>query len=689
MPQNTARFRGTATALVSILAGLATAPAMAQELETHLADGTFETSASAVSADGSVVVGRTLASTLEGDRAFRWTADDGFEQLTDTRSFANAVSADGTVIVGSIGIHGSTRAFRWTEAGGLMEVDLLDGGISADAYGVSHDGAVIVGRSLGEGNLATAVRWSADGAAESLGMLEGGNRSTAYGVSGDGLVIVGESSSGTSGPWQEAFRWTEATGMVELGKLNNSDQSQARAASFDGSVIVGWARDGETQQQTAMRWTEETGMESLGILNDGTMSIAYDVSDDGLVIVGSAADGADNNITRGFRWTSDSSIQTVEDWLREAGADIASNVTRNAYGVNEDGTVIVGDTHDSRMFIARIAQSGGGDGDGDGSGNGKGNGGNPPPGLITVDDLAASLTSSGAANSMATNGLGTLMNGAGSRPLDRRAPQGRSIAWIGGDWGRDDHGTRDGEVKLGEIGIGHNFGGLQLSGVFGLTGLDQNTILGGHTDIDARYVKLEALAPLHITETGGLWLALTGTGLWGHADIRRNYIDNGGLIDSSAGRADVEGYGVRGRLQWEYLLPGVSPYGELSFARACLDSYAESGGAFPAAFNRLCDNATEARYGFDLTLPVTEQFRLIGTIEGVHRFEDRGSNVTGQVIGLGGFDLGQVSYRQNWLRGGAGFEFDIAGSTLSVMGNATTKGESANAWVAANWRMTF
>lgn len=111
--------------------------------------------------------------------------------------------------------------------------------------------------------------------------------------------------------------------------------------------------------------------------------------------------------------------------------------------------------------------------------------------------------------------------------------------------------------------------------------------------------------------------------------------------------------------------------------------------AFPAAFNSLCDGSTEIRYGFDAKFPVTEQFRLIGTLEGVHRFESSGSNVTGQVVGLGGFNLGAANFQQDWLRAGAGFEVDISGSTLSIMGNATTKGESSNAWVAANWRMTF
>ena len=173
------------------------------------------------------------------------------------------------------------------------------------------------------------------------------------------------------------------------------------------------------------------------------------------------------------------------------------------------------------------------------------------------------------------------------------------------------------------------------------------------------------------------------------ADIARNYVVDNGAIDTSTGGTDVGGYGVRGRLQYENLFPYLSPYGELSYSRACLDGYSETGGAFPASFGKLCSDSTELRYGIDAKLPLNDTFRLIGTLEGVHRFEGTGSNVTGEIIGLQTFDLGAEDYKQDWLRAGAGFELDVAGSTLSVMGNLTTQGQSSNAWIAANWRMSF
>lgn len=685
------------TAAVGILSMLPAFPAIAQELLVDRPVGEFMPNAAAygISADGSTVVGYARWPAAGGaiDRAFLWTEENGFEEPTDRVSQAHAVSADGSVIVGSVRSGDGTRAFFWSRSGGLAELPLIADAASAVAHGVSADGSVIAGRATNASNIPSAFRWTEATGSQPLAPMAGGDRSAARGLSGDGRVIVGESNSATSGFRMEAVRWTEDGVPVALGKLNNGDSSYASAASHDGGVIAGAAVDGQAGLQRAFRWTQAGGMESLGVLNGGAFSAGYGISADGTTIVGTAANGAQGNMQRAFRWTEESGMQSVEDWLRDAGADIASDVTWNAYGVNGDGTIVVGETHSLRMFVARAASGEPGDdgdnGDGTDNGGGIGNGSNPPAGLIVIDDLSASLGNSAAASGAATNGMGLLMNGAGSRPLDRRAPAGKATAWISGDLGRDDHGSRRGDVKLGEVGAGYNFGAFQVNAAFGLAGFDQKTLLGGRTDIDARYVKLEALAPLYTTGDGGLWLAMTGTGLWGDANFRRNYLVNGGLVDQSSGRTNVTGYGARARLQWENLLPGASPYGEMSYTHVCVGSYTETGGAFPASFDRRCDDFTEARIGVDATLPLTDSFRLIGTVEGVYRFEARGSNVSGQVIGLGGFDLPGARFERNWLRAGAGFEMDISASTLSIMANATTSGESSNAWVAANWRVSF
>lgn len=696
--QFSARFRNAAV-LAGIVAAAAPLPAVAQELTGlgHLT-GDLQSAAFGVSADGTVAIGTSYGG-ANNNHAFRWTSGG----LTDLGALsghnwaeAHGISSDGSVVVGYSAqgsAPGSTsRAFRW-QGGSMTDLGTLGGSTSA-AYGVSGDGNVAVGQA-GTGSASHAFRWTAGGGMQDLGTLAGTPtaNSWAYAASQDGGVVVGKSDA--SGGGQHAFRWTGGA-MTGLGTLGGA-ASTATGVSADGAIVVG---DSFTAggMQHVFRWTQANGMTDLGTLG-GANSYGAAISTDGNVIVGTSY-VAGNGSTRGFRWTQAGGMQSVNDWLTANGVTVSPYlVAGTAHATNQDGSVVVGKLNTGDAYIARVSGSGSGSGTGGsggaGSGSGSGSSGSSGgsagsgSGLITIRDIAQSLLNAAAAHGVMLDGLGVLLNGAGSRPLDRRTAAGKRIVWLGGDWGRDDHGARDGEMKLGEVGVGGNFGGFQLNGVIGVTRLDQDTLLGGSTRVMSNYVKLEALAPIHAAVSGGLWLAVTGTGAWGDAAIRRHYLTNGGTVDASTGRPDIEGYGLRGRLQWENLAPHISPYGELSYARSCLESYSETGGAFPSAYGTLCDDATEARYGFDALIPLADSVRFTATLEGVHRVEDKGRNISGQVIGLGAFDLAGASYRQDWLRAGVGFETDLGGGILSLMGNGTTRGESASAWVAANWRLTF
>ena len=121
-------------------------PASAQPSFQGLGDlpgGPYESQPYGVSADGSVVVGWSLAEYPPWTwQAFRWTAAEGMQALGDlpggqSRSGANAVSADGSVIVG-YGTVGSSpgdnilEAFRWTAANGMQSIpNLLTSGVQS------------------------------------------------------------------------------------------------------------------------------------------------------------------------------------------------------------------------------------------------------------------------------------------------------------------------------------------------------------------------------------------------------------------------------------------------------------------------------------------------------------------------------------------------------------------------------
>ncbi|MCL2329792.1 MAG: PEP-CTERM sorting domain-containing protein [Phycisphaerae bacterium] len=242
----------------------------------------------AISADGSTVVG--VANVTYG--AFRWTQDGGVQRLGDFTAYG--VNATGSVVVGSTGWH----AVRWTESDGMQQ--LFDPGavLHSTAYGVNADGSVVVGsRSVGEWwFIQEAFRWSVDGGAESLGFLPGGNGSCAVDVSADGTVIVGYGGTDLG---LRAFRWTESDGMQLLTESPGwTDWNEATAVNADGSVVVGFWGDTmffERGRAEAFVWDQTHGARSIkGILErDFGMDLtgwdlmyASGVSADGTVIVG-------------------------------------------------------------------------------------------------------------------------------------------------------------------------------------------------------------------------------------------------------------------------------------------------------------------------------------------------------------------------------------------------------------------
>ena len=160
------------------------------------------------------------------------------------------------------------------------------GGRESGAWGVSADGAVVVGWAKNESGQRRAFRWTVDGGMQDLGDLGGGG-GVAYGVSADGSVVVGMATNAAER--YRAFRWTEE-GMQDLGDLGGI-WSWAYGVSADGAVVVGWAHNAAWQAR-AFRWTAAGGMEDLNrtyasLLTPGSVLWeARAISPDGRYIVG-------------------------------------------------------------------------------------------------------------------------------------------------------------------------------------------------------------------------------------------------------------------------------------------------------------------------------------------------------------------------------------------------------------------
>lgn len=262
----------------------------------------------------------------------------------DYSSEAWGVSDDGQVVVGrSSHAPDGYEAFRWSAATGLAGLGFLQGGNGRSlAKAASADGTVIVGYSASSQTIpgtTEAFRWTAATGLVGLGDLPGGEfDSDAWGVSADGQIIVGSAAGeyvgwpGFYGP--QAFRWTEASGFVSLGNLSGDPYfSVARAISADGSTIVGQSDFSESCVGIGFRWTAAAGMVSLGDLPGGPcLSIARGVSTDGGMIVGTAYSAAGGDA---FIWTPDGGMVVLGDL--PGGYHYAE-----AWDVSGDGTLVVG-----------------------------------------------------------------------------------------------------------------------------------------------------------------------------------------------------------------------------------------------------------------------------------------------------------------------------------------------------------
>jgi probable HAF family extracellular repeat protein len=109
-----------------------------------------------------------------------------------TNSSANAVSADGSTVVG-IAVNpaytsiSQQEAFRWTRGGGMVGLGTLTGGTQSGALGVSANGSVVVGNGSSSLGASKAFRWTSGGGMVGLGFLPGGLTSQGNAVSGDGF----------------------------------------------------------------------------------------------------------------------------------------------------------------------------------------------------------------------------------------------------------------------------------------------------------------------------------------------------------------------------------------------------------------------------------------------------------------------------------------------------------------------
>jgi uncharacterized membrane protein len=261
----------------------------------------------------------------------------------DVYSQAYALSGDGSTVVGSsIDGNGNLGSFRWTAAGGMVALPVINpewsdyGGGYSEAYAVSHNGSVIVGQdyNLGseDGGTRQAYRWTAGAAPSDTGTITGlpyadpdYSYAGARGVSADGSVVVG-----MEGGYLRAFRWTAAGGM----EIIAGEGSEAAGVSANGAVVAG------TAEGQAFRWTESGGLHFFLAGAGLDSSQANAISADGSTLVGNF------NEDHAFAWTESGGLQFLDE--------LPGSSQNHVLAVSGDGRWAVGHSGESYAEIATL-----------------------------------------------------------------------------------------------------------------------------------------------------------------------------------------------------------------------------------------------------------------------------------------------------------------------------------------------
>lgn len=633
-----------------------------------------------INEDGSVYVGAGEDAVSGNNKAYRVKNGviEDLGTLGGTYASARYVSDDGNAVAGQgYTTISENHAFYWSTSTGdsadgvMVDIGTLNGNTSSYAYAISGDGTTVVGASGDE-----AYRWQAGGQITGLGFLAGDGYSQALAVSTDGSVVAGRSL----GSRYRAFRWTDNGGMQDIGGLTlsipvNSQDVSFGAMSADGSTIVGQVYVSpvdEDSYSAAYRWHVGsdgiTGtMQNLGNVG-GNEAEARAVNADGSVVVGSAWDAAE--VSHGFRWTEATGMVTVEDWLRANGATIAVDTTRTAEAVSNDGNVVAGGTQNGQFYYARVSETG--------------------TGIITPEQFVPTIQSAAATpGSTQLGSANTAMFGAQGSPMRNLLNAGQRSAWGTLDSGYDKSDASDGGFALGEIGMGYGIadgvtGRLAVGGSY----TNQDLEGGGDFNFKGFYVSPEVTANV----VSNLYVTLGGYYSGGKIDIHRGYL-NAGAMDYSNGNTDSQTFGGKLRLDWLDAVTiadtAISPYIGVSRANSKTDAYTESGGSFPVAYEDMSDHATIARLGADYVHPLTESITLLARTEVAHRFEDKSSGTTAEILGLSSVNLDGQDLKQWWVRGGLGAEFAVGGGTASLMVNVSTEGGDPRAWLRSGWKVNF
>jgi hypothetical protein len=249
-------------------------------------------------------------SAIHGDpnEAGLWTSAGGWVDLGNVfpdgcgadQGAAWDVRADGAAAVGMLWNLCSGVAFHWTQASGLMPLDLLGASFPGSpspptnrATKIADDGSLVGGFAQTELTDRWPALWHPDGSGFLL-------PSGTFTLDAPGEVLsVAADGSMVAGIWNlEGFYWTATEGVVRLGTPPGG-QTFPNAIAANARLIFGKNQLGFFDPPAAFVWTRTNGMRSLadvatthgavippGVVLDNVLA----ASADGSIVLGSAFD---------------------------------------------------------------------------------------------------------------------------------------------------------------------------------------------------------------------------------------------------------------------------------------------------------------------------------------------------------------------------------------------------------------
>ena len=191
-------------------------------------------------------------------------SDVGFWDLGPAN--VNGVSRNGLFAVGAI----DNKAVRWHYSGGSWRSEVLESEPS-EAFGVSDDGRVVVGRAGTKPMV--PFRWVEGAGATKMDLPSGARGGQALATDKDGHEAVGSAYEDV----HRAVWWPPVWYLDE-------PQSLARGISGDGEYAAGWIMNGPGLSQTAVRWDLPSGGTRVVLGPGDIWSEAVAVNDAGWVV---------------------------------------------------------------------------------------------------------------------------------------------------------------------------------------------------------------------------------------------------------------------------------------------------------------------------------------------------------------------------------------------------------------------